>query len=113
MLLQQEQSEKLVKMAQALQKRPELNIEIRGAFNSQQESLLLKEDKFKQALQVAMVKMGTELRAVEFLYKQQFGLERFKQQQVIQLELSRIPIVQNLSYKQSLWYQQALKTTIN
>ncbi|HQV79991.1 MAG TPA: DUF748 domain-containing protein [Agitococcus sp.] len=106
--LQQEQSEKLVKMAQALQKRPELNIEIRGAFNSQQESLLLKEDKFKQALQVAMVKMGTELRAVEFLYKQQFGLERFKQQQVLQFKPST-DSTKSVLQTEPLAYQQALK----
>lgn len=107
-VLQQEQSEKLVKMAQALQKRPELNIEIRGAFDSQQESQLLKEEKFKQVLQVAMGKMGTELRAVEFLYQQQFGQESLKQQQVLQLKPSADNIKQPLK-TEPIAYQQALK----
>ena len=106
--LAQEQTEKLIKMAQALQKRPELNIEIRGVFDSQKEGQLLKEEKFKQSLLLAMASKLTELQAVELLYKQQFGQERLKQQQVLQLKPSADNVNPTLQTEPKA-YKNALK----
>lgn len=100
--LSQSELDKLAKVAQALQKRPALNLEIRASFDSQHESHLLKAQKIKQLLQTATERSGTELVALEKLYRQKFGQEALKQQ-VLQFEAKKTGAVHD-----SMAYQQAL-----
>jgi len=78
----------LQKLAEILQKKPDLQIEVRGNFNQQQELAALQQAKFKQLWNSNYPNQAISISSLEKLYSQQIGAEDLAQQKVLTLKPS-------------------------
>lgn len=103
--LNEQASTNVQKVADILQKKPDLQIEVRGNFNQQQELVALQQVKFKQLWNTNYPNQEVSISLLEKLYSQQLGAEALAQQKVLTLK----PSVegQNLTTQTAI-YQQAL-----
>ena len=97
------------KVAEILQKKSDLQIEVRGNFNQQQELAALQEVKFKQLWNSTYPNQAISLGLIEKLYSQQFGTEALAQQKVLNLKPAETG--QDLT-TQTKTYQQSLNTQL-
>lgn len=101
---------KLQKLTQALQSKPELAVEIRANFDQQRDLLALQQEKFKQVLATQAKSALDDLRILERMFVEKFGIEAFKQQQVLHLQTSQQPD-NNLQLSRKS-YELALKNAL-
>lgn len=71
--------DKLLKLAEALQKRPELKSELRGTFDPALDRSVLQVRRLDEAVQARKAAAGTEIKALESLYLEKFSPEALKQ----------------------------------
>lgn len=103
--LNEQASTNVQKVADILQKKPDLQIEIRGNFNQSQELIVLQQAKFKQLWNSNYPNQTVSISLLEKLYSQQLGAEALAQQKVLTLKPSADS--QHLT-EQAASYQQAL-----
>ncbi len=77
---------KLAKIAEALTKRPNLRIELRGGFDKEADSQAMKLAKFNQLLKARLAQNNNEQKVLELLFTERFGQEALKQQRAISLK---------------------------
>ena len=103
--LNEQASANVQKVADILQKKADLQIEVRGNFNQQQELVALQQAKFKQLWNTNYPNQEVSISLLEKLYSQQLGAEALAQQKV----LTQKPSVEGQSLTtQTAIYQQAL-----
>lgn len=86
--LNEQASTNVQKVADILQKKADLQIEVRGNFNQQQELAALQQAKFKQLWNSNYPNQAFTISLLEKLYSQQIGAEDLAQQKVLTLKPS-------------------------
>ena len=86
--LNEQASTNVQKVADILQKKADLQIEVRGNFNQQQELAALQQAKFKQLWNSNYPNQAISISLLEKLYSQQIGTEALAQQKVLTLKPS-------------------------
>lgn len=77
---------RLGKLAQALNRRPALRLEIRGVFDPVHDGESLRRNKYQQALASRPHQGWSELALLEQWYSEQFGIEALQQQRALNLK---------------------------
>jgi hypothetical protein len=98
-----EESAKLDKLAKALEQRPALAVEIRGAFDPKADALAIRTTKFDTVYQKQLSEGGKPRKILEALFKEKLGSEALAQQRALNLK----PAADKAGSKQELELAEA------
>lgn len=85
-IVKPDQTDKLKKVAQAVQQRPSLHLELRGAYDKQADLLALRTVKFNAEFQKRQAEGGKDRKLLEAMFKEKVGKEALEEQKALSLK---------------------------